>query len=116
MSAPNRVKPLSSKCRINGCWLFSRWIARTTTACSMKLLASDPKFQELVAKSKGGPRQTVHIWEGGANGTLYGCSDGLGRCVSVAIAESRGHRRLFTIDSDFYTYRHAGGSVLEVVR
>ncbi len=34
----------------------------------------------------------------------------------VAIAESRGIRRLFTIDSDFYIYRLADGSVLEVVR
>lgn len=34
----------------------------------------------------------------------------------VAVAESRGYRRLFTIDSDFYIYRLADGSVLEVVR
>ena len=34
----------------------------------------------------------------------------------VAVAESRGFRRLFTIDSDFYIYRLAGGAVLEVVR
>ncbi len=34
----------------------------------------------------------------------------------VAVAESRGIRRLFTIDSDFYIYRLADGSVLEVVR
>ncbi len=34
----------------------------------------------------------------------------------VAVAESRGHARLFSIDSDFYIYRLADGSVLEVVR
>ena len=34
----------------------------------------------------------------------------------VAVAESRGIRRLFTIDSDFYIYRLADGSTLEVVR
>ena len=34
----------------------------------------------------------------------------------VAVAESRSLRRLFTIDSDFYIYRLADGSVLEVVR
>jgi predicted nucleic acid-binding protein len=34
----------------------------------------------------------------------------------VAVAESRGYRRLFTIDSDFYIYRLADGSVMEVVR
>lgn len=34
----------------------------------------------------------------------------------VAIAESRNLRRLFTIDTDFYIYRLADGSVLEVVR
>jgi predicted nucleic acid-binding protein len=34
----------------------------------------------------------------------------------VALAESRDHRRLFTIDSDFYIYRLADNSVLEVVR
>lgn len=34
----------------------------------------------------------------------------------VAVAESCGYRRLFTIDSDFYIYRLADGSVLEVVR
>jgi predicted nucleic acid-binding protein len=34
----------------------------------------------------------------------------------VAVAESRGFRRLFTIDGDFYIYRLADGSVLEVVR
>jgi predicted nucleic acid-binding protein len=34
----------------------------------------------------------------------------------VAVAESRGFRRLFSIDSDFYIYRLADGSVLEVVR
>ncbi len=33
----------------------------------------------------------------------------------VALAESRGIRRLFTIDSDFYIYRLADGSVLEIV-
>lgn len=34
----------------------------------------------------------------------------------VAVAQSRSFRRLFTIDSDFYIYRLADGSVLEVVR
>jgi predicted nucleic acid-binding protein len=34
----------------------------------------------------------------------------------VAVAESRGFRHLFTIDSDFHIYRLADGSVLEVVR
>ena len=34
----------------------------------------------------------------------------------VAVAESRRLRRLFTVDSDFYIYRLADGSVLEVVR
>ncbi len=34
----------------------------------------------------------------------------------IAVAESRGFRRLFAIDSDFYFYRLADGSVLEVVR
>jgi predicted nucleic acid-binding protein len=34
----------------------------------------------------------------------------------VAVAESRSYRRLFTLDSDFYIYRLAGGSVLEVLR
>jgi predicted nucleic acid-binding protein len=34
----------------------------------------------------------------------------------VALAESRGYSRLFTIDSDFYIYRLADGSMLEVVR
>jgi uncharacterized protein len=34
----------------------------------------------------------------------------------VAVAESRGYTRLFTIDSDFYIYVLADGSVLEVVR
>lgn len=33
----------------------------------------------------------------------------------VAVAESRGLRRVFTIDSDFYVYRLADGSALEVV-
>ena len=33
----------------------------------------------------------------------------------VAVAEGRNHRRLFTIDSDFYIYRLADSSVLEVV-
>ena len=33
----------------------------------------------------------------------------------VAVAEARGFRRLFTLDSDFYIYRLADGSVLEVV-
>jgi len=34
----------------------------------------------------------------------------------VAVAENRGIRRLFTLDSDFYIYVLADGSVLEVVR
>ncbi len=34
----------------------------------------------------------------------------------VALAESRDYRRLFTIDSDFYIYRLADSSTLEVVR
>lgn len=34
----------------------------------------------------------------------------------VAIAESLGARRIFTLDSDFYIYRLADGSMLEVVR
>ncbi len=34
----------------------------------------------------------------------------------VAVAEGRGIRRLFTIDSDFYIYRLADDSVLEIVR
>ncbi len=34
----------------------------------------------------------------------------------VAVAENRGIRRLFTIDSDFYIYRLADGSFLDVVR
>ena len=34
----------------------------------------------------------------------------------AAVAESRGYRRVFTIDSDFYVYRLADGSFLEVVR
>ena len=33
----------------------------------------------------------------------------------VAIADSRRERRLFTVDSDFYIYRMADGSVLEVI-
>ncbi len=33
----------------------------------------------------------------------------------VAVAESQGLRRVFTIDSDFYIYRLADGSALEVV-
>ncbi len=33
----------------------------------------------------------------------------------VAVAESRGLRQVFTIDSDFYVYRLADGSALEVV-
>lgn len=33
----------------------------------------------------------------------------------VAVAESRGFDRVFTIDSDFYVYRLADGSALEVV-
>jgi len=34
----------------------------------------------------------------------------------VAVAGSRNLRQLFTIDSDFYIYRPANGSVLELVR
>jgi len=34
----------------------------------------------------------------------------------VAVAESRGMQRVFTIDCDFYIYRLADGSTLEVVR
>ncbi len=34
----------------------------------------------------------------------------------VAIAESRGLRRLFTVDSDYYIYRLSDGSMLEIVR
>lgn len=34
----------------------------------------------------------------------------------VAAAESRGIRRLFTVDSDFYIYRLVDGSVLEAMR
>jgi len=34
----------------------------------------------------------------------------------LAIAESRAHAQLFTIDSDFYIYRMANGSVLEIIR
>ena len=34
----------------------------------------------------------------------------------VAIAESRGIARLFTLDSDFYIYRLANGSVLEIIQ
>lgn len=33
----------------------------------------------------------------------------------VVVAESRGLRRVFTIDSDFYVYRLADGSALEVI-
>ncbi len=40
----------------------------------------------------------------------------LGDASLVAMAESRGYRNLFTIDSDFYIYRLADGSVLEIVR
>lgn len=34
----------------------------------------------------------------------------------IAVAESRGYRRLFTIDSDFHIYPLMDGSVLDVVR
>ena len=34
----------------------------------------------------------------------------------VAVAESRGYTRLFTLDSDFYIYRLANGAVLEIIR
>jgi predicted nucleic acid-binding protein len=33
----------------------------------------------------------------------------------IAVAESRSLRRIFTIDSDFYIYRMANGSALEVI-
>jgi predicted nucleic acid-binding protein len=33
----------------------------------------------------------------------------------VALAEERGFRRIFTLDSDFYVYRLANGRTLEVV-
>ncbi len=33
----------------------------------------------------------------------------------VALAEARGYQRIFSIDSDFYVYRLADGSALEVV-
>lgn len=33
----------------------------------------------------------------------------------VAVAEARNLRRLFTIDSDFYIYRLADGSILEMI-
>ena len=34
----------------------------------------------------------------------------------VAAAEIRGIKRVFTIDSDFYIYRLADGSMLDVIR
>ncbi len=34
----------------------------------------------------------------------------------VALAESRGLRSVFTIDRDFYIYRLADGSALQVIR
>ncbi len=40
----------------------------------------------------------------------------LGDASLVAVAEARGYRTIFTIDSDFYIYRLADGTVLEVVR
>jgi uncharacterized protein len=33
----------------------------------------------------------------------------------VALAEQDGHRRVFTLDSDFYVYRLTGGRSLEVI-
>lgn len=33
----------------------------------------------------------------------------------VALAEARGYQRIFSIDSDFYVYRLADGSALEIV-
>ena len=33
----------------------------------------------------------------------------------VALAEAQGYQRVFSIDSDFYVYRLADGSALEVV-
>ena len=39
----------------------------------------------------------------------------LGDASLVAMAESRGYHNLFTIDSDFYIYRLADGSVLKIV-
>lgn len=35
---------------------------------------------------------------------------------TVAVAESLSLRRVFAVDSDFYIYRLADGSALEVVR
>ncbi len=40
----------------------------------------------------------------------------LGDASLVAVAEGRGYRNLFTMDSDFYIYRLANGSVLEIVQ
>ncbi len=34
----------------------------------------------------------------------------------IAIADSRGFRRLFTTDSDFYIYRLSDGSILDILR
>ena len=34
----------------------------------------------------------------------------------VAVAESRGYTRLFTLDSDFYIYRLANGAVLDIIQ
>ena len=34
----------------------------------------------------------------------------------VAVADSRSIRQIFTLDSDFYMYRLADGSTLEVIR
>ncbi len=34
----------------------------------------------------------------------------------IAIAESRGYQKVFTIDRDFYIYRLQDGSMLEVIR
>ena len=34
----------------------------------------------------------------------------------IAVAESQSLRRVFTLDGDFYIYRLADGSALEIVR
>ena len=39
----------------------------------------------------------------------------LGDASLVAVAESRSMRRIFTLDSDFWSYRLADGSVLETI-
>lgn len=39
----------------------------------------------------------------------------LGDASLVAVAESRAHKQVFTLDSDFWSYRLADGSVLEAI-